>query len=152
VYEADGLALCIHSWQDWFMNSKLAELLKKRVAVFVSWQWRETELSLAQVQEICTQFVSPHGPQSIDYFLTDAVDIHNRSSKSFFKMLDEHEAKPFDLIVFLSADDLFLVSEDKIDFFTWILSIQRPGGEAYFIRDDLFSGEPLRDFLPKLRY
>jgi hypothetical protein len=134
------------------MNIKLEELLKKRVAVYVSWQWREPDLTLVQVQDLCTRFISPYKPTSVDYFLTDAKSEGERSTKGFLKMLESHDDRPYDLIIFLSTDDLFLVSEEKIDFFTWILAIQRPGAEAYFIRDDLFSGSLVRDFLPKLRY
>ena len=134
------------------MNATTQNLLSKNVAVYVSWQWRESERTLASVQQECAEFLQPFAPASVQYFVTTAANVDDYSSAGFHAMLEKLEAEPVDCVVFLNTDDLFLVCEDKITFFTWLRVLQSYGCEVYFIREDACTASSVKDFLPKIQY
>ena len=134
------------------MDATAANLLSKNVAVYVSWQWREPERTLESVQQECTEFLQPFAPATVQFFATSAANIDDYSSDGFHGMLAKLEAAPVECVVFLHTDDLFLLSENKIDFFTWIRVLQSYGCELYFIRQQACTASSVRDFLPKIEY
>jgi hypothetical protein len=134
------------------MDPAAKNLLSKNVAVYVSWQWREPERTLESVQQECTEFLQPFAATSLQYFVTSAANVDDYSSDGFHAMLTKLETAPVECVVFLHTDDLFLLSENKIDFFTWIRVIQSYGCELYFIRQDACTASSVKDFLPKIQY